>query len=72
MKHEHGPTCELCGDNEGPKYLHARCHLTAPLQATLENGILTLRCYIPECNRIVTQLRVTEITGPTWDGGALA
>lgn len=31
MKEE--PGCDLCGD-QGPLLLAARCHLTAPLQAT--------------------------------------
>jgi hypothetical protein len=56
--------CDLCEDNTGPLYLHARCHMSAPLQASMENGVLTLRCYIPECGRIVTQLKVTGIEKP--------
>jgi hypothetical protein len=53
--------CDLCDDNRGPMYLHARCHMTAPLQASLEGSVLTLRCYLPDCRRIVAQMRVTEI-----------
>ena len=56
-------TCDLCADSTGhPEmlYLHARCHLTAPLQAILEGDILTLRCYLPDCRRVVARLRVTE------------
>jgi hypothetical protein len=57
------PHCDLCGDRDrGPDVLQlrARCHLTAPLQATLEDGVLTLRCYLPECGRVVARLRVFE------------
>lgn len=49
------PGCDLCGDNRGPFFLHAKCHLTAPLKAEIENGVLTLRCYIPECARVVAR-----------------
>jgi hypothetical protein len=59
-KTAHDPECDLCGDNS-PVYLHSRCHLTAPLQASLEDGILTLRCYIPECQRIVARFKVTDV-----------
>ena len=44
--------CDLCGD-QGPLVLKPICHLTAPLRAEFENGILTLYCYVPECNRVV-------------------
>lgn len=53
--------CDLCDDNRGPMYLHGRCHMTAPLEASLEGDILTLRCYVPECRRIVARMRVAEI-----------
>lgn len=53
--------CDLCDDNRGPMHLHARCHLSAPLMASLEGGVLTLRCYLPACGRVVTQMRVVEI-----------
>jgi hypothetical protein len=53
--------CDLCEDNKGPLFLHARCHLTAPLQASMEDGVLTLRCYIPECGRVVAKFKVTDI-----------
>ncbi len=52
------PVCELCGDNHGPLNLHSKCHLTAPLRAELEDGVLTLRCYVPTCNRVVVKMRV--------------
>lgn len=50
--------CDLCGDNAAPQHLHARCHLTAPLRAELEAGVLTLYCYHPACNRVVTRMPV--------------
>ncbi len=52
--------CELCSD-QGPLILLPRCHLTAPLQASYADGVLTLRCYVPECHRIVA----------TYEGGKL-
>lgn len=55
------PTCDLCGDQPETLHLHARCHLTAPLSAELAGGVLTLRCYVPDCRRVVARLRVAEI-----------
>lgn len=55
------PACDLCGDQETPKELRARCHMTAPLQASLVDGILTLRCYIPECSREVARFKVERL-----------
>lgn len=52
--------CDLC-DGEGPLILHAVCHLTAPLQASLEGDTLTLRCYVPDCARVVARMKVTKI-----------
>jgi len=52
--------CEFCGD-QGPLHLHARCHMTAPLQATLEGDILTLSCYLPNCGRKIVRFKVLEI-----------
>lgn len=54
--------CDLCGDNQGPKEVRARCHLTAPLRAILEDGILRLHCYVPTCNRLVVSFAVEAIT----------
>jgi hypothetical protein len=55
--------CDLCGD-QSPLVLHARCHLTAPLQATLEGDVLILRCYLPECMREVARFIVTSVEAP--------
>ena len=54
--------CDLCGD-EGVMHLHSKCHLTAPLSAEYEkeSGILTLRCYVPECRRIVAEIKVEKL-----------
>ena len=52
--------CELCGD-DSMIILQGRCHITAPLQATLEGDVLTLRCYIPECARVIARVRISEI-----------
>lgn len=51
--------CEFCGD-QGPLILHSRCHLTAPLQASLEGDVLILRCYLPDCMREVARFRIAE------------
>ncbi len=56
--------CDLCHDKDGKPqelFLHARCHMTAPLQASLVNGVLTLRCYITECQREVAKFHVERI-----------
>jgi hypothetical protein len=56
--------CDLCGDF--PVELRAKCHPTAPLRVELtEQGELILYCYLPDCNRIVTRLKVAAglITG---------
>lgn len=50
--------CEFCGDTNGEMFLHPRCHPTAPLLAVKEGDWLTLRCYIPHCNREVVRLRL--------------
>lgn len=55
------PACEMCGDNNGPIHLRARCHMTAPLRAVLERGVLSLYCYVPSCNRLVIRMRVAEL-----------
>lgn len=56
--------CELCSDNSIPEVLvlNGRCHMTAPLQATLEGNVLILRCYIPECRREVGRFIVQKVT----------
>ena len=54
-------TCNLCGDNKAPLHIGARCHMTAPLQATLAGGVLTLRCYLPQCRREVVRFQVVAI-----------
>jgi hypothetical protein len=55
--------CELCSDNSIPEVLvlKGRCHMMAPLQATLEGNVLILRCYIPECRREVGRFIVQKI-----------
>lgn len=55
--------CELCEDNKGPFYVHAKCHLTAPLKACIEGGWVILKCYIPECDREVWRFKVVSTEG---------
>lgn len=48
--------CDLCGDQPETVFLHAHCHLTAPLQVSIENGEVVCRCYVPTCNREIVRL----------------
>ena len=49
--------CEFC-NNTGPLVLLPRCHLSAPLRVVLDAGVLTLRCYLPGCDRVVARFKV--------------
>lgn len=49
------PKCDLC-DDVGKLHLRGKCHPTAPLRAEFDKGILSLYCYVPECNRLVAKL----------------
>lgn len=56
--------CDLCHDATsptatGPLHIHSKCHITAPLRAEFENGVLSLYCYVPECNRLVGKFVIT-------------
>ncbi len=53
------PACDLCGD-QGPLFLQARCHLTAPLRVELDGDVLILRCYLPTCGREVGRFHVVR------------
>lgn len=61
-EHTPKPKCDLCADqpSDDVLYLHARCHMTAPLQASREGETLILRCYIPECRREVARFSVVS------------
>ena len=62
--------CDLCGD--WPVQLRGKCHTTAPLRAELdETGLLTLRCYVPDCNSIVAQLRLEMPPAPAPESGQI-
>lgn len=38
------------------------CHPGAPLRVEMdEDGIMTFRCYVPECNRIVGRYKIVEV-----------
>lgn len=59
--------CDLCDDQPSNEdlFLHSKCHMTAPLQATLETGNdgrrrIVLRCYMPECAREVATFIIYE------------
>lgn len=56
--------CELCSDQPEVVYLHARCHLTAPLQASLQGNVLILCCYLPSCGREVARFKVERTLDP--------
>ena len=49
--------CDLCGDSS-KLVLLAKCHMNAPLRATLEGSVLILNCYIPTCGREVARFDV--------------
>ncbi len=51
--------CEFCGSS-GPLQLTPRCHTCAPLMAILEGDTLTLKCYLPECQREVARFTVVR------------
>ncbi len=50
-------SCDLCNQQSSVLHVRGRCHITAPLRAELDcqQGILTLYCYVPECNRVVAR-----------------
>lgn len=60
-KPEAQPVCEFCGDTTEAMFLQARCHPIAPLIAKIENGVLVLSCYVPECGREVARFKA-ELT----------
>lgn len=53
------PECEFCGD-QGPLFLHARCHLTAPLQVSIDGDTLIISCYLPDCGKEVARFKVVR------------
>ena len=54
-----GKGCDLCGDF--PVILSARCHMTAPLRAImLDEDTIELRCYLPECDRLVATFKLAK------------
>jgi len=51
--------CELCGDF--PVILAGRCHPSAPVRVVmLDAETLEIRCYLPECDRHITTLKVKQ------------
>ncbi len=54
-------TCDFCKDFTAVAHIHARCHSAAPLRAELSNGVLTLFCYLPDCNRRVARFELAGI-----------
>lgn len=55
--------CDLCGDF--PVRLHARCHPTAPLRVETPSPTeVVFYCYLPECNREITRLRLAAQADP--------
>lgn len=58
--HTPGGACELCGDVPDKLMLAQRCHPRAPMRAALaKDGVLSLYCYLPECNRHVASFLVS-------------
>lgn len=53
--------CDLCGDF--PAEIHGRCHPTAPLRMVMLDGeTMEVRCYVPDCNRLVAKFKVELIS----------
>lgn len=53
--------CDLCSDNTGLLYIHATCHMQAPLTAVLEGDVLTLSCHDPDCKRVLAKMVVSQL-----------
>ena len=56
--------CSVCDDNTGPLHLHSQCHMTAPLRAELHRDLLYLFCYVPDCDRLISVMKVADIVSP--------
>ena len=55
--------CDLC--NNPAMHLHSKCHITAPLRAEIEGNILTLFCYLPDCNRKIASFTIESLNTNT-------
>ncbi len=56
--------CDLCQGQDGKPeaiYLHGLCHMTAPCEASIEDGHLVLRCYVPDCRREIARFEISEV-----------
>jgi hypothetical protein len=56
--------CDLCTESSGKPeelFLHGRCHMTAPVQVSIIEDVLIVRCYVPECGREIVKFRVVEL-----------
>ena len=64
--------CSACGDGGHAHHLHlhARCHMHAPMQLAyrrtgIDRGVLSVRCYVPDCARHVATFGVRAVLEPT-------
>lgn len=52
--------CDFCGGF--PARLTGRCHPLAPLHIEMvDSQTMVIRCYVPECNKLVAVLKVAEV-----------
>lgn len=51
--------CAICANPA--MYIHAKCHITAPLFAMIEGNKLTLGCY--ECKKELATMTLTGLKG---------
>lgn len=61
--------CTVCGDSSNILYLVGACHPQAPLRLVYRvtgqgQGILSVSCYIPECQRLVGTFEVSTVLSP--------
>ena len=51
--------CDLCGDIPEEIFIHGKCHMSAPLQASIIGDEIILRCYLPECQRLIVKYKLS-------------
>lgn len=52
--------CEVagCDCNEGPFYLHSKCHMSSPTWVTVHGDVLTVLC--AECDKQIATFKVVQ------------
>lgn len=52
--------CEFCDEVNGEMFLHAKCHIAAPLEVSVVDGWLIIRCYLPDCGKEVARFKLAN------------